>query len=118
MDSVSNKYLDMSPADAEIRNAFGLRSDYSASHCRGSGEDGQEYVPPSALRRTAGSSASQVALAEGPSDTDENCPLVRIPATCVRGFLALVRRDAEAGWWVICHSSPEVCSPAGTWNQR
>lgn len=49
-------------------------------------------------RRRKAKLPQQKTLIEQPDAEEETCPLLRDPVTSVRGFMALVRRDAEAGW--------------------
>lgn len=87
-------------ADIQVRISFGLRAEFSGEHCRGSGEEGTAYTAPSSLetRKRRKKPKAQRTLADVPDETEEVCPLLRDPLMAVRGFLALVRRDAEAGW--------------------
>ena len=70
-----------------MRNAFGLRTEFPVSHVSGSGPDAQEYRPP-----RGGASLGK----EG----GEECVLLSKTDASVRGFLALARKEAEAGWQV------------------
>ncbi|OCF44367.1 hypothetical protein I317_01812 [Kwoniella heveanensis CBS 569] len=91
-----------------LRNALGLKAEFSAHHWPGHGPDGARYVPPSAVRRhqTADWGGSSEDGEEAPSrgasaeydPLDEACALLRVPEISIRGFLALARREAEAGW--------------------
>jgi hypothetical protein len=87
--------------------AFGLRSDLEGQHCKGSGENGTLYHAPTSLqtkksrKKLVRLQGMQKTLAEKPVASEEVCPLLREPLNAVRGFLALARRDAQAGWWVI-----------------
>ncbi|WWC96342.1 hypothetical protein V866_003209 [Kwoniella sp. B9012] len=79
-----------------IRNAFGLRSSFQGRHWSGSGPHGYEYVAPTS-HASRGNEYAPFETNSGP-DVDEVCILLTDPETCVRGLLALARREAEAGW--------------------
>jgi hypothetical protein len=80
----------------QIRNAFGLRTEFRGPHVNGSGPDGAEYHPPRISRdRYYVAGADTIATM---TPENESCVLLTRPVAAVRGFLALARRDAEAGW--------------------
>ncbi|OCF75590.1 hypothetical protein I204_04447 [Kwoniella mangroviensis CBS 8886] len=79
-----------------IRNAFGLRSSFQGRHWSGSGPHGYEYIAPTS-HASRGNEYAPFETDSGP-DVDEVCILLTDPETCVRGLLALARREAEAGW--------------------
>ncbi|WVF69039.1 hypothetical protein IAT40_003813 [Kwoniella sp. CBS 6097] len=91
-----------------VRNALGLKAEFSADHWPGYGPDGARYVPPSAVRRrqttdpgdnSEDGEDTPARAANGPYDPlDEACALLRVPEISIRGFLTLARREAEAGW--------------------
>ena len=76
-----------------MRSAFGIRSDLPGRHWSGSGPDGRPYAMPSMITR------AERWMDEGqlPLD-DEVCVLLRAPEKCLRGYVALLRREFEAGW--------------------
>ncbi|WWD18696.1 hypothetical protein CI109_103150 [Kwoniella shandongensis] len=85
-----------------LRNAFGLRSEFPGKHWDGSGPGAMTYAPPSSARhndRDRTVDITDPSVDETRIDaTDEVCVLLKRPETSIRGFLALARREAEAGW--------------------
>ncbi|WVQ96553.1 hypothetical protein IAU59_003658 [Kwoniella sp. CBS 9459] len=91
-----------------LRNALGLKAEFSADHWPGQGPEGVEYIPPSAFRRRQaadsgdnsedGEEVTRKASSGEYDPLDEACALLRVPEISIRGFLALARREAEAGW--------------------
>ena len=90
-----------------MRNALGLRVEFLGPHWAGFGSDGQTYSKPSREGKMgACASAFDNELEQflfhdnNPESEDmpgESCVLLRRTETCIRGFLASVRREAEAG---------------------
>lgn len=87
-----------------------LRNDAIGPHWRGSGPDGQVYKAPSVIRKTeryVRREYDEVDLltgnevhppAEVASSSRESCAFLRKPEQCIRGVLALARKEVEAGW--------------------
>jgi hypothetical protein len=88
-----------------MRIALGLRVEFAGNQWPGTGTNAETYQMPrnagefgtaeSAHHKTEGFGREIKLL--GPLE-DEACVLLRDPVTCVRGLLALARREAEAGW--------------------
>lgn len=87
------------PLISQFRDAVGLRTEYSGAHWPGSGSAGQPYQERSAqrLREPRGVITTPSVGEERP---EEVCVFLTDTETSVRGFLALARREAEAGWYV------------------
>ena len=115
----------------QLRNALGLRLDFVGPHWAGSGPDGTPYVrkphigdiDPELMTSTAKKSSDDPESDADMSD-GEVCVLLQATEKSVRGFLALARREAEAGWsvhssnnlrdWLICDiqgfgARPQAC---------
>ncbi|WVW84929.1 hypothetical protein I302_106965 [Kwoniella bestiolae CBS 10118] len=80
-----------------LRNAFGLRPSFKGNHWPGSGPRGFEYVAPTG-HLSQGTEYASFQDHDQQPHADEICVLLTDPETCVRGILALARREAEAGW--------------------
>lgn len=76
-----------------MRNAFGIRSDVPGRHWPGSGASGQPYLTPSMTTRAE----RWMDPSQLPTD-EEVCVLLRRPEESLRGYVALLRREFEAGW--------------------
>ena len=89
---------------------MGLRVDYPGPHWAGSGPDGTPYVRGTQIASKEADEEDLTKLrakkSSGDSEGDfennngEVCVLLQATEKSVRGFLALVRREAEAGWSV------------------
>ncbi|KAL1413112.1 hypothetical protein Q8F55_000861 [Vanrija albida] len=78
-----------------IRAILGLRRKYSVEHWPGTGDGAQPYVPASHELRHSTLEDMHGWKASG---KDEACPLLRHTDRCVRGFLAIARRETESLW--------------------
>ncbi|KAK8858805.1 hypothetical protein IAR55_003035 [Kwoniella newhampshirensis] len=84
-----------------LRNTLGLRSDFAGNHWNGRGPAGMPYNPPRSTGDDRRGRQQNVPIRCDKSDNDamnEVCVLLRLPETSIRGFLALARKEAEAGW--------------------
>lgn len=44
-------------------------------------------------------------------DLGEICPMIRCPEVAVRGYIAMLRREADAIWWVSTALSSDAQGP-------
>ena len=85
-----------------MRDNFGLRTDILGPHWPGTGPDAEEYCETSNTFRKRAKHHKII----GNVPSGECCVLLTKPVAAVRGFLALARREAEAGWCVTITSLP------------
>ncbi|WVR06546.1 hypothetical protein IAU60_003577 [Kwoniella sp. DSM 27419] len=88
-----------------LRNAVGLEGTLPGAHWPGFGDQGQRYIPPNIMYRQSGQVDKLHAARDGCKyaeaqnlANEEVCVLLTKPETSIRGFLALARREAQAGW--------------------
>ena len=74
-----------------MRFTLGIKTSLPGYHCPGSGPDAVPYAYPAEIRRIQQAFPDDVNM-------EDSCPLLTSTVTAVRGFLALARKEAEAGW--------------------
>ncbi|RXK40311.1 hypothetical protein M231_02425 [Tremella mesenterica] len=81
-----------------MRNALSLRSDVPGPHWPGSGPNGQPYIPPARVARSDHWGSLKSPHHVEYHAPQEICFLLSRTEASVRGFLAMARKEAEAGW--------------------